>query len=196
MERLLSAMATCMQTSTQNVTQHGQSVVAHHTQLMNNLRYGTPLPDWWRMPEWTKRIGLLDKLPSDDVMREYHTFHDCGKPYCRIISEDGRAHYPGHAAMSERVWSAVGGNPHAARLMAQDMDAHLLKSDGIQAFAAKPDAVALLLTALSETHSNAAMFGGTDSDSFKIKCRALSKNGAKVIALLQAAPALALTPAR
>ena len=173
-----------MQTPTQSVLAHGISVSEHYNTMIDHLRHGTPLPEWWRLPEWTRMPGLLDNLPSDEILREYHLYHDCGKPYCRITDADGRAHYPSHAAMSERIWLLAGGNPHAARLMAQDMDAHMLKADGIEEFSRKPDAITLLLTALAETHSNAAMFGGTNSDSFKIKCKNLDKRGGAAIRLL------------
>ncbi len=72
----------------------------------------------------------------------------------------------------------------AARLMGMDMDAHLLKADGIQEFADRPEAVTLLLTSLAEVHSNAAMFGGVDSDSFKIKAKHLEKRGRQVVAAM------------
>ena len=71
--------------------------------------------------------------------------------------------------------------------MAMDMDAHLLKSDGVAEFAARPQATALLLTALAEVHSNAAMFGGADSDSFKIKAKHLDRRGGQVMAEIRSA---------
>src|ERR1700722_7157766 len=98
---------------------------------------------------------------------------NCGKPYCRIVDDEGRAHFPGHAELSQRVWLAAGGDPTAARMMALDMDAHLLTPETIPEFAARPEVASLLLMAIAETHSNALMFGGTDSDGFKIKMNKL-----------------------
>ncbi len=37
---------------------------------------------------------------------------------------------------------------------------------------------------MAEVHSNAAMFGGTDSDSFKIKAKHLNKRGRQVLAAI------------
>ena len=62
-----------------------------------------------------------------------------------------------------------------------DMDIHLLKADGIEEFASRPEAATLLLTSLAEIHSNAAMFGGIDSTSFKIKWKHINKRGKKII---------------
>ena len=184
MDRLVADMQACPQTSTQSVLDHGRSVVRHFAQLRAHLETGEPLPPWWRLPAWTRQPGILERLAPAEVLSEYQEFHDCGKPYCRIVDADGRQHFPGHAEMSARTWLAVGGSPEAAALMGMDMDAHMLKADGVAAFALRPQAVTLLLTALAEVHSNALMFGGTDSDGFKIKAKHLDKRGAQVAALL------------
>jgi hypothetical protein len=184
---LVAAMEACLQAAGQSVLGHGRSVVAHFAQLRDHLEEGAPLASWWRVPAWTRQPGILDGLPSADVLAEYHEFHDCGKPGVLSVDAEGRRHFPDHAAASARTWLAVGGDPEAAALMAMDMDAHLLKAEGVAEFAARPQAVTLLLTALAEVHSNAAMFGGTDSDGFKIKAKQLDKRGAQVMALINAA---------
>lgn len=186
MATLIQAMEACPQTPTQSVLDHGRAVVAHFRQLRRHLESGETLADWWRIPAWASNPELLSLLVSDGVLDEYQEFHDCGKPFCRIVDADGRQRFPDHAAMSEATWLAVGGNPLAARLMGMDMDAHLLKADGVAEFASRPEAVTLLLTALAEVHSNAAMFGGIASDGFKIKAKHLDKRGGQVIAAMNA----------
>ncbi|MNC77597.1 hypothetical protein D3C75_1295840 [compost metagenome] len=64
------------------------------------------------------------------------------------------------------------------------MDIHLLKDEGIAEFAKRQEAATLLLTGLAEVHSNARMFGGLDSTSFKIKWKHIDKRGKKIVALL------------
>jgi len=66
-----------------------------------------------------------------------------------------------------------------------DMDIHTIKADGVEEFASRPEAISLLLTGLSEVHSNASMFGGIESTSFKIKFKQLEKRGKKILALLE-----------
>jgi len=66
-----------------------------------------------------------------------------------------------------------------------DMDIHLLKADGIAEFAARPEAISLLLTGLAEIHANAAMFGGIESTSFKIKFKQISKRGKQIIKMMK-----------
>lgn len=183
MDALIEAMRNCPQNDHQSVLQHGQSVWEHYQMLMDHMRNGTPLPEWWRIPKWAHRLTQM--AFDDEIMAEYAEFHDCGKPFCRTIDEDGKQHFPGHAAMSELVWRAAGGTDIAASLMGMDMDAHLLSADTIPEFAARPEAPSLLLMAIAEIHSNAMMFGGTDSDSFKIKIKKLDKRGGQAIQLMK-----------
>lgn len=104
-----------------------------------------------------------------------------GKPFCRVVGEDGRQHFPDHAAVSARVYREAGGNEEVAQLIAQDMDVHLLKDEGVAEFAKRPHARALLLTGLAEVHANASMFGGIESTSFKIKFKHLQKRGNAIL---------------
>jgi hypothetical protein len=61
------------------------------------------------------------------------------------------------------------------------MDIHLLKADGVEEFSQRKEAISLILTGLAELHSNAAMFGGIESVSFKIKWKNLNKRGRQVL---------------
>lgn len=175
---LIARMEACAQNQHQNVLEHGRAVLACYRQLMGHLKRGDDLPLWWRLPAWAK--DLAPHVMPDGIMAGYAEFHDCGKPFCLVVDEEGRRHFPGHAAMSEKIWLQVGGDPVAARLMGMDMDAHLLTPETVPEFAARPEAPSLLLMAIAEVHSNAEMFGGTDSDSFKIKIKKLDKRGGQV----------------
>src|SRR3546814_7069686 len=85
------------------------------------------------------------------------------------------------------AWLAAGGDPEIGDLIGMDMDVHLLKGDDVESFSKRPQARALLITALSEVHANASMFGGIESTSFKIKWKHLDKRGK---AILRSIPAL------
>jgi len=61
-----------------------------------------------------------------------------------------------------------------------DMNIHSLKDVGVNDFAQKEGAATLLLTGLAEIHSNAEMFGGIESTSFKIKWKQINKRGKKI----------------
>lgn len=183
-DRVIHDMSICDQMPGLSVLAHGQLVREHYLRLVAALEALQPPDGDWRPPDWFWTPGLLDRLLPDAVIEEYQVHHDCGKPYCVQIGEDGRRHFPDHAAVSERVWLAIGGDPTAARLMRMDMDAHLLTGDQVEEFAARPEAVTLLLTALAEVHANATMFGGTSSTSFKIKSKHLARRGKQVLARL------------
>lgn len=183
---LLESMRGCEQMPGLTVLQHGLMVRDHYRDMMDHLRYGTPLRFAWRLPDWIRNPLLLEDLPSDEAMAKYHVFHDCGKPACRTVDEDGRQHFPDHAAVSRRIWMEAGGSEDVADLIGMDMDVHLLKGEGVDAFATRPEARALLLTALSEVHANASLFGGIESVGFKMKAKHVAKRGKAIMARIGA----------
>lgn len=183
-DQVLRDMITCEQSPGQSVLDHGKAVHTTFQALYNHLLGGSSIPDWWRIPSWAYTTGLLDKLAPMDILAEYQIYHDCGKPYCLTVDADGKRHFPNHAEISEAIWRKIGGSQHAARLIGQDMDAHLLTVDGITEFSERPDAVSLLLTAIAEVHANAEMFGGQTSDSFKMKIKRLDQRGKRIISLI------------
>lgn len=181
---LLQSMRECNQTAGMTVLEHGEMVADYYRDLISHIRDGRPLQHEWRLPGWIYDPVLLEGLPTDEMMAEYHVFHDCGKPLCRVVDEEGRQHFPDHAAVSVAAWLAIGGDPEIGTLIGMDMDVHLLKGDGVQTFARRPQARALLLTALSEVHANASMFGGIESVSFKIKLKNLDKRGKGILRII------------
>jgi hypothetical protein len=167
-------MSSCYQTPGQTILQHGESVATYFKDLIGERKLGWKLPDWFD-PE------LINLCPDLETMELYHIYHDCGKPYCLTIDDEGRRHFPDHARISASIWRVNGGDPTIAELIARDMDMHLLKPAEADTYDRIDLAPALLLTALAELHANASMFGGIESTSFKIKWKALNKLGRKLI---------------
>jgi hypothetical protein len=176
-------MKNCEQTKGQSVLQHGESVRDYLFDLINHLRSGTPLKYDWRLPDWIfeNKDLILSSLPDDETLELYTKFHDCGKPFCLTIDDDGRRHFPNHAQVSYDIFKQVFDNPVAAELILHDMLIHLIKSDGVKEFAQNPHVITLLLTGLAEIHSNCQMFGGSNSLSFKIKKKNIFKHGKTII---------------
>jgi hypothetical protein len=176
-------MSNCEQTKGQSVLQHGESVRDYLFDLINHLRSGEPLKYDWKLPDWVleNKDLLLSSLPDDETLELYTLYHDCGKPFCLTIDDDGRRHFPNHTQVSYDIFKQVFDNPVAADLILHDMDIHTLKSDGVKEFAQNPLALTLLLTGLSEIHSNCQMFGGPESTSFKIKWKCLNQRGKQII---------------
>lgn len=166
-------MTACQQSSGQTILQHGEAVAQKYRDLMEGNTTGWKLPDWF-----IKHGAELFKLtPIADVMEQYHIYHDCAKGDCLRIDEDGKRHFSNHAMMSAALWLSHGGDSLIGKLIEHDMDMHLLKPADVDAYKHLSLVPALLLTALSEIHANAEMFGGIDSTSFKIKFKQLSKTG-------------------
>lgn len=178
-------MRGCHQAPNLTILEHGRQVRDYYRDLIRHLKTGAPdarVPRYqWRLPAWISDPRILDRLPDDRVMARYHLFHDCGKPFVRQVDEQGRQHFPDHAAASARLWAAAGGNHQIGRLIAMDMDIHLLKDAGVPEFAQRPEAIGLLLTGLAEIHANAAMFGGQDSISFKSKWKQIDRRGRAIL---------------
>lgn len=141
----------------------------------------------WRYPTWfTDNAAFIKTKLSDhkEKITEYQQWHDCGKPYCRIVDETGKVHYPDHAKVSADIWRSLGGDSFIGDLIEHDMDCHLLRTNEALEFSKNPNALILLCTALCEIHANASMFGGIQSDSFKIKFKRLEKCGAIILKVL------------
>jgi hypothetical protein len=175
-------MKNCRQTETQSVLEHGFSVKSYLFELLDHLEHGTPLKREWKIPEWlyNNKDLFLQSLPSRSTLKLATVMHDCGKPFCLTIDEEGRKHFPNHAQISYDVFKSLFEDRIAAELILHDMDIHLLKADGVEEFAKRPNALTHLLIGLSELHSNARMFGGIDSTSFKIKYKALDSRGKQI----------------
>lgn len=184
-QQLIEDMTACEQTKGMSVLQHGQLVSEYYRDLISHLRNKTPLKYQWRIPEWVieKKDLIFDHLYDDSTMARYHVHHDCGKPYCRTVDEEGKQHFPDHANVSYEVWNKLfPDDKTVAILIKSDMDIHCLKSEDLHEFSINPHAVSLILTGLSEIHANASMFGGIESTSFKIKWKQIDKRGRQVIA--------------
>jgi len=151
--------------------QHGEMVHDWYTDLVTKRQYQW---DFGSVGDLVDELCQLAYHPQ--AMQDYHIFHDCGKPYCRTVDETGRQHFPNHAAVSEQTWLNAGGDPDTGWMIAHDMDFHMLKGDDLKSMLSDKRAPSMLLTAWSELHANAQMFGGTSSTSFKIKRKHLEKN--------------------
>ena len=171
-------MRICPQTDSQSVYQHGISVRDHIFQLIDYLETGD-IGNEWKLPDWMSkyRVQIVSKLLSKEIIDQYAVFHDCGKPYCLSIDEDGRRHFLNHAQTSAQTWMQAGGDLRVAKLIAMDMEIHTIKAAGLDEFVCHPEAITLLLAGLAEVHSNAKMFGGIESESFKIKWSQINRRG-------------------
>lgn len=180
-------MTSCEQTPGQNILEHGQSVKDYLFDLVKHLKTNEPLKYEWNLPKFiqTEKKLLLDNIPDDETLELYTTYHDCGKPFCMTIDDSGKKHFPDHSKVSYDYFKSVFNNPVSAELVLHDMDIHTLKAEGVKEFSENPNALTLILAGLAEIHSNARMFGGNESTSFKIKHKQISKKGEQIIKLIK-----------
>lgn len=174
-------MNSCEQTKGMTVMEHGVSVHNYFLDLINHFQRGDELKYEWRLPEWAYNEFIWKNIQLTKEIENYHIYHDCGKPYCLIVDEDGKKHFPDHAKVSSEIWYGLTEDKKESDLMRQDMDIHLLKPDDVDDFCNNKNALILLITGLCEIHSNAQMFGGIESTSFKIKWKKINKIGKRII---------------
>jgi len=121
-------------------------------------------------------------MPAEDVLRRYTVYHDCGKHLVEETDGEGR-HFPDHANVSADYWLRhYPEDTHVALLMRNDMFIHACTAKELDDSVLPHEVLCtLLLTALAEIHSNAAMFGGVDSQSFKIKWKQVNRRGSRLL---------------
>ena len=170
-------MQSCEQAPGMNILDHGITVHEEYLKLMEER----DLPD--------HLLGLWDHLhlmPNYETMRLYHWYHDCGKPLCLTIDENGKRHFPNHAETSYRLFLKHCRHCYkAAELIRLDMGFHTLRGEELDKLIEHPLALPLYFTAWAEIRANAQLFGGLESESYKIKAKRLLKAGKKLLAELE-----------
>lgn len=175
---LHQAMTACEQAPGQHMLQHGDAVHHHYQQLIQQLESGTCA---WPV---LSQVYARFTWPEAATLEPYHRYHDCGKPFVLTIDEEGRRHFPDHAAASAHQYALLfPQDTWTADLIRKDMDFHTLRGEALDSLCQDPQAPALYLTAWAEVCANATMFGGLQSDSFKIKAKRLIQAGKKLLTL-------------
>lgn len=173
-------MKNCEQMKGLSVLEHGQSVHSYFIDLYNHIMFDKELKYEWNLPDWVFNKDLWNLIEDLETIKNYQIFHDCGKPFCLTIDDDGKKHFPDHAAVSHEIWSKFSNNKTEKKLILHDMDIHILRGKDIDDFCSLSIAPTLLITGLCELHSNASMFGGIESTSFKIKFKNIKKFGNRI----------------
>ena len=186
-ECIVQDMKDCKQTEDLNVLEHGQMVNKYYMELFSHLTTETQLSLSWRLPQWLYdyKTLIIKKLLDNKVMEDYQVYHDCGKPYCRTVDDQGKQHFHNHSQVSSEIAKILFPNNEVVhRLISMDMDIHTLKPKDIEEFTRRSEAVSLLITGLCEIHANASMFGGIESTCFKIKWKQINRRGKKILSTL------------
>lgn len=170
--------------SKQTILGHGQRVRSKFLELLNYMQSEMEGAYQHPTPKWLKTYGnmLLPILERhQETIENYLFYHDCGKPFCLKIDEQGRRHFPNHAEISKTIFLKYCSNQMIADLIGKDMLCHLTKPKDYMKLVHDEHIEILLCAALAEIHANAQMFGGFDCDSFKIKFKNLDKLGQRIL---------------
>lgn len=167
-------MQECIQTQDQSVLNHGHSVWKYTKRLISGQWDGLLIPEWLK----ENHAYIVNNLHPTEIVKKYNIYHDCGKPYCLTEDEQGR-HFPDHARISKDIWNLnFLGEELVGDLIGSDMCIHTETVEQIESHNWDiRTAFTLLITALAEIHSNAQMFGGIESTSFKIKWKKINQRG-------------------
>lgn len=177
------------QTKGQSVYQHGQSATEMILDLVGHLRDGHDLTGW-KLPSWCNQYAgqIAAHVHPIDITTRYTLHHDCGKPFCRTVDAEGKVHFPDHAEVSRKTYLEATGDVVVSNLIGWDMAIHTASAEEIDRLLREDwtpqDATTLLLAALAEIHSNARMFGGIESTSFKSKWTKVDRRGKQICKFL------------
>lgn len=72
---------------------------------------------------WEHSIRAAAQVPADPVLRWAALLHDCGKPACKTVDEQGVGHFYGHPAVSRTIAGQIA---HRLRFSSADQDRLLL----------------------------------------------------------------------
>lgn len=172
-------MKNCEQTAGQSVWDHGTSVQHYFNRIIAGDTEGMRIPDWFIQG----RDKIVANLHTPQVIHDYTVYHDCGKPYCREVDAEGKVHFPNHAHVSSITYLDVTDDALVSNLIGYDMEIHTANADGIAKLCVEwdvEDAMTLLVAALAEIHSNARLFGGIESVSFKSKWKNWDRRGKQI----------------
>lgn len=170
LEELTVRMTLTEQMKGVSVLEHGHMVNRAYKALIHELEANTHI-------ESELYHSMKDRILDSEVIDTYQIYHDCGKAFCK--DESGR--FPDHAQHSYNQWKALFPEDDViSNLMLLDMGFHTFRDEQLEELCYNILAPTLYFTAWAELEANAAMFGGHDSDSYKIKRKRLIKAGKKL----------------
>lgn len=168
---LETVMKQTIQSKDINVLEHGYMVNRAYYKLIEELESGTHI-------ESELYNSIKHSILDCETIDRYQIYHDCGKPFCK--TESGS--FPDHSRHSCNQWGYLfPEDTDVSELMLLDMAFHTYRGDQIIELWNHDLAPTLYFTAWAELEANASMFGGHDSDSYKIKRKRLIQAGKKYV---------------
>lgn len=177
-----------------SILQHGIIVSQYFLDIYSHLQFNTKLNYNWKLPNWLydNKEFILNNLMPINILTTYQIYHDIGKPYCKSyeLNDNTKYHFENHANISAQIYKSIDNNELICTLINRDMEIHLIKANQLEHFIGNSNldfniAISLLITGFTEIHANAEMFGGLESNSFKIKYKQIDSRGKQIIKLIK-----------
>lgn len=189
-------MQRCFQTKGVSILDHGLMVEnILFSDLIPFLKSEKLVLDY-KIPDWlsNNKQKILFSLPSEYTLRKYTRFHDIGKPWCSTIDEHGKQHFPNHSKESQKRYLDIfPAEILVGELIFHDMDIHKLKDCQVEDFVkSNKNYLTHLLVGFAEIIANSSMFGGMETENYKIKYKQLERRGNAIFRAIKA-PSPALT---
>lgn len=158
--------------------------------LLNVLKTGSSSKYSQKIPDWfvNHKDFILSNILEESIISRYTLFHDIGKPLCLEIDQEGRRHFPNHEIVSYNLYRELFPlDCVVSDLIKRDMDLHRIKMDQVESYASnyRDTVITQLIVSLAELNANAVVFGGTNTDSFKIKYKKINKLGSRLVSSLK-----------
>lgn len=183
-QKLLNYMKTTNQTEGQTVYQHGKDVSERQKELFEYFLYDIALKNQYRnsiiFRDLNIKLLIKKNIESKKLWKiyTYGLYHDCGKYLCQNRDEKGQ-HFPNHENVSYKLWMEEEKDEFIGELIKNDMIIHRSNKIELEQNIKNMDKdkkLILIITSIAEIHSNAEMFGGINTENFKIKFGKLEKN--------------------
>lgn len=178
-------MKTTYQFGDIDMIQHGEMVFTEYEKIMKAIRSKNTqyFEEIGFQFDWDFIETLAKYQYDEETMKSYQIYHDCGKHLSKTIDENGKIHYPNHAFHSSQLYGEYFDNEIAQDLILKDLNFHTFKCEEMTDWLQSENVqtlCSLYLTAWAEIIANSSMFGGIESDSFKIKRKRLIQHGKKL----------------
>lgn len=184
---LIEKMKSFEQTKGQTIYQHGLSVWEQAKKICSGQYEGMKIPDWFK----ENHFIIVNQTVPYKTLKRYCIFHDCGKPFCQEIDEQGNIRFPDHADISAEKYAIAFPQDRDGYLLTKhDMALHTWSSKEIEGLCrglGKNLCFSLIISAFAELHSNANMFGGIESTSFKIKWKKVNQRSRQIFKYFESA---------
>ena len=216
-EQVVKDMTSINQFRSMSVLEHGLDVAKWYLRVKDAIMLKEKIGDTIKtddifitdfvLPNWCRefRVELIRNQLPEKLILESNKYHDCGKPYCHIIDDEGQSHFPDHANVSYKVF--MGHYPAIndltrkiiGELIRDDMHFHTMKAVNVEEyvktyllFNKKSHLASRLLITLAEIYSNANHLQKIsltedkviNSTNFKIKAKHIKSRGNQICKLI------------